>query len=142
MQHYVKKVHLIVRRDVFRADKIIQDRLLKSENIEVHFKRKPAEILEEDNKVKGLVLENSETGEKEELMVNGIFPFIGLDPMTQCAKSLGIVNSAGYIDANENMETAVKGIFVAGDVRNKQLRQVVTATNDGAIAGQYIASLK
>ena len=62
-------------------------------------------------------------------MVNGIFPFIGLDPMTQCAKSLGIVNSAGYIDANENMETAVKGIFVAGDVRNKQLRQVVTATN-------------
>ena len=75
-------------------------------------------------------------------MVNGIFPFIGLDPMTQCAKSLGIVNSAGYIDANENMETAVKGIFVAGDVRNKQLRQVVTATNDGAIAGQYIASLK
>ena len=98
-----KKVHLIVRRDVFRADKIIQDRLLKSENIEVHFKRKPAEILEEDNKVKGLVLENSETGEKEELMVNGIFPFIGLDPMTQCAKSLGIVNSAGYIDANENM---------------------------------------
>ena len=137
-----KKVHLIVRRDVFRADKIIQDRLLKSENIEVHFKRKPAEILEEDNKVKGLVLENSETGEKEELMVNGIFPFIGLDPMTQCAKSLGIVNSAGYINANENMETAVKGIFVAGDVRNKQLRQVVTATNDGAIAGQYIASLK
>ena len=132
-----KKVHLIVRRDVFRADKIIQDRLLKSENIEVHFKRKPAEILEEDNKVKGLVLEYSETGEKEELMVNGIFPFIGLDPMTQCAKSLGIVNSAGYIDANENMETAVKGIFVAGDVRNKQLRQV-----DGAIAGQYIASLK
>ena len=95
-----------------------------------------------DNKVKGLVLENSETGEKEELMVNGIFLFIGLDPMTQCAKSLGIVNSAGYIDANENMETAVKGIFVAGDVRNKQLRQVVTATNDGAIAGQYIASLK
>ena len=46
------------------------------------------------------------------------------------------------LDANENMETAVKGIFVAGDVRNKQLRQVVTATNDGAIAGQYIASLK
>ena len=137
-----KKVHLIVRRDVFRADKIIQDRLLKSENIEVHFKRKPAEILEEDNKVKGLVLENSETGEKEELMINGIFPFIGLDPMTQCAKSLGIVNAEGYIDANENMETAVKGVFVAGDVRSKQLRQVVTATNDGAIAGQYIASLK
>ena len=53
-----KKVHLIVRRDVFRADKIIQDRLLKSENIEVHFKRKPVEILEEDNKVKGLTTDD------------------------------------------------------------------------------------
>ena len=108
-----------------------------------NFKRKPAEILEEDNKVKGLVLENSETGEKEELMINGIFPFIGLDPMTQCAKSLGIVNAEGYIDANEKYgKQQLKEIFVAGDVRSKQLRQVVTATNDGAIAGQYIASLK
>lgn len=136
------KVHLVVRRDVFRADKVIQDRLSKVENIEVHFKRKPKEILEQDQKVCGLLIENSDDQTTEELKVNGIFPFIGLDPMTQCAKSLNIVNENGYIDANENMETAVKGIFVAGDVRNKQLRQVVTATNDGAIAGQYIASLK
>lgn len=136
------KVHLVVRRDVFRADKVIQDRLSKVENIEVHFKRKPKEILEQNQKVCGLLIENSDDQTTEELKVNGIFPFIGLDPMTQCAKSLNIVSKNGYIDANENMETAVKGIFVAGDVRNKQLRQVVTATNDGAIAGQYIASLK
>ena len=102
----------------------------------------PKEILEQDQKVCGLLIENSDDQTTEELKVNGIFPFIGLDPMTQCAKSLNIVSKNGYIDANENMETAVKGIFVAGDVRNKQLRQVVTATNDGAIAGQYIASLK
>ena len=136
------KVHLVVRRDDFRADKVIQDRLSKVENIEVHFKRKPKEILEQNQKVCGLLIENSDDQTTEELKVNGIFPFIGLDPMTQCAKSLNIVSKNGYIDANENMETAVKGIFVAGDVRNKQLRQVVTATNDGAIAGQYIASLK
>ena len=136
------KVHLLVRRDVFRAEKVIQDRLSKVENIEVHFKRKPKEILEQNQKVCGLLIENSDDQTTEELKVNGIFPFIGLDPMTQCAKSLNIVSENGYIDANENMETAVKGIFVAGDVRNKQLRQVVTATNDGAIAGQYIASLK
>lgn len=136
------KVHLVVRRDVFRADKVIQDRLSKVENIEVHFKRKPKELLEQNQKVCGLLIENSDDQTTEELKVNGIFPFIGLDPMTQCAKSLNIVSENGYIDANENMETAVKGIFVAGDVRNKQLRQVVTATNDGAIAGQYIASLK
>lgn len=134
-------VHLIVRRDVFRADKIIQDRLKEHENIIVHFKKKPFEILEENQKVKGLVLIDSETGEKEDLLVNGIFPFIGLDPMSQCVEKLGLINTQGYIDANENMETKVPGIFVAGDVRNKNLRQVVTATNDGAIAGQYIASL-
>ncbi len=135
-------VHLIVRRDVFRADKIIQDRLSKYDNIVIHFKRKPFAIMEENNKVKGLVLTDSDTGEKEELLVKGIFPFIGLDPMSRCVEKLGLINSEGYIDADENMETKVKGIFVAGDVRNKRLRQVVTATNDGAIAGQYIASLK
>ena len=134
-------VHLIVRRDVFRADKIIQDRLKEHENIIVHFKKKPFEILEDNQKVKGLVLIDSETGEKEDLLVSGIFPFIGLDPMSQCVEKLGLINTQGYIDANENMETKVPGIFVAGDVRNKSLRQVVTATNDGAIAGQYIASL-
>ncbi len=137
-----KTVHLIVRRDVFRADKVIQDRLSKHDNIIVHFKRKPYEILEENQKVKGLVLSNSDTGEKEELIVQGIFPFIGLDPMSRCVEKLNLINTQGYIDADENMETKVKGIFVAGDVRNKKLRQVVTATNDGAIAGQYIASLK
>ena len=134
-------VHLIVRRDVFRADKIIQDRLKEHENIIVHFKKKPFEILEDNQKVKGLVLIDSETGEKEDLLVSGIFPFIGLDPMSQCVEKLGLINTQGYIDANKNMETKVPGIFVAGDVRNKNLRQVVTATNDGAIAGQYIASL-
>lgn len=137
-----KTVHLIVRRDVFRADKIIQDRLKNYENIIVHFKKKPYEILEENNKVKGLILIDSDSEEKEELLVSAIFPFIGLDPMSRCVEKLGLINSQGYIDADENMETKVKGIFVAGDVRNKNLRQVVTATNDGAIAGQYIASLK
>ena len=136
-----QNVHLIVRRDVFRADKIIQDRLKEHENIIVHFKKKPFEILEDNQKVKGLVLIDSETDEKEDLLVSGIFPFIGLDPMSQCVEKLGLINTQGYIDANENMETKVPGIFVAGDVRNKNLRQVVTATNDGAIAGQYIASL-
>lgn len=137
-----KNVHLIVRRDVFRADKIIQDRLKDYGNLTVHFKKKPYEILEENNKVKGLILIDSDSGEKEELLVNAIFPFVGLDPMSQCVEKLGLINTQGYIDADENMETKVKGIFVAGDVRNKKLRQVVTATNDGAIAGQYIASLK
>ncbi len=114
--------------------------MLKCENIEVHFNSLPVEIIEDDQKVAGLIINHQD--KKETLNVSGIFPFIGLDPITDCVKQLGIVNEDGYIDADEKMETKIKGIFVAGDVRNKQLRQVVTATNDGAIAAQYIASIK
>lgn len=136
---FVEKVHLIVRRDVFRADKIVQDHVEANEKIEVHFLRKPHHILEADNKVKGIALENSQTGEIEELIVSAIFPFIGLDPITDFVSKLNIVDKHGYIETNEEMETKVPGIYAAGDVRSKYLRQVVTATNDGAIAGQVMA---
>jgi thioredoxin reductase (NADPH) len=72
---------------------------------------------------------------------DGIFPFIGLDPISGFVKDLEIVNERGYIEVDENQETSVKGIFAGGDVTEKNLRQVITAANDGAIAGQYIASL-
>lgn len=136
-----KKVHIIVRRDVFRADKIIADRVLANEKIVVHFKRKPFALLEDNNKVKGLILIDSDHNEKEELLVQGVFPFIGLDPITHFVSHLHITDDQGYILTDDNMETQVKGIFASGDVRQKNLRQVVTATNDGAIAGQYIAGL-
>lgn len=136
---FASKVHLIVRRDVFRADKIVQDALLNNDKVEVHFLKKPVEVLVENDKVKGLLLEDSNTGEKSELIVSGIFPFVGADPVTDFASSLNILDEAGYIITDENMKTAVEGIYGAGDVRQKFLRQVVTATNDGAIAAQSIA---
>ena len=136
---FASKIHLIVRRDVFRADKIIQDELVKNEKIEVHFLKKPVEVLVENNKVCGLLLEDSKTAEQTTLKVSGIFPFVGSDPVTDFATSLGILDKAGYVLTDENMKTAVKGIYGAGDVRQKFLRQVVTATNDGAIAAQNIA---
>lgn len=136
---FASKIHLIVRRDVFRADKIIQDELVKNEKIEVHFLKKPVEVLVENDKVCGLLLEDSKTAEQTTLKVNGIFPFVGADPVTDFATSLGILDKAGYVLTDENMKTAVKGIYGAGDVRQKFLRQVVTATNDGAIAAQNIA---
>lgn len=136
---FVDKVHLIVRRDVFRADKIVQDHVAANDKIVVHYLRKPHHIIEEDNKVKGLALENSNTGEVEDLSVSAIFPFIGLDPITDFVRKLDIVNEFGYIETNEDMETKISGIYAAGDVRSKHLRQVVTATNDGAIAGQAMA---
>lgn len=136
---FVNCVHLIVRRDEFRADKIIQDRVLNNEKIEIHFLKKPHHLIAKDNKVDKLALEDSKTGEITELAVKGVFPFIGLDPITEFVKDLGITDEKGYIITDETMQTKIKGLYAAGDVRQKVLRQVVTATNDGAIAGQQIA---
>ncbi|WP_278849864.1 thioredoxin-disulfide reductase [Thomasclavelia spiroformis] len=136
---FVSKVHLIVRRDVFRADKIIQDHVYANEKIEIHFLKKPHHLIEKDGKVDKLALEDSKTGEISELAVKGVFPFVGLDPITNFVSDLGICDEHGYIITDETMKTKVPGIYAAGDVRQKILRQVVTAANDGAVAGQQIA---
>jgi len=137
----VKSVHVVVRRDVLRADHYLADKLKHQDNIEMHYLKKPHDIEITDNKITGLIVEDSLTQELSTIPVQGIFPFIGLDPVSEFVKDLGIVNERGYIEVDENMETSVTGIFAGGDVTEKNLRQVVTATNDGAIAGQYIASL-
>ena len=137
----VSRVHIIVRRDVLRADQYLVNKLQTKENIEMHYLKKPHEIVVDNQKVAGLVVEDSHTGELSTIEAQGIFPFIGLDPITEFVKVLGIVNEKGYIEVDENQETKVAGIFAGGDVTDKSLRQVVTAANDGAIAGQYIASL-
>ncbi|WP_028042893.1 thioredoxin-disulfide reductase [Candidatus Stoquefichus massiliensis] len=137
----VKEVHVIVRRDVLRADQYLIDKLKEKDNVKMHYLRKPASIEITDNKVSGLVVSDSNTGELLTISTDGIFPFIGLDPISGFVKDLDIVNERGYIEVDENQETKIKGLFAGGDVTEKNLRQVVTATNDGAIAGQYIASL-
>jgi thioredoxin reductase (NADPH) len=128
-----------MRRDVFRADKIISEKALATENIEFHFKKKPHAVLSDETHVTGLEMEDSDTGALSSLEVSGIFPFVGNDPVTDFVKDLGITNERGYIIVNENMETKKEGIYAIGDVIAKDLRQVVTAANDGAIAGQHIA---
>ncbi len=139
---FVSKVHIIVRRDVFRADEIVQKKILQNDKIQVHFLRKPHHIIGE-TRVEGIGIEDSKTGAIEEIAVRAIFPFIGLDPITHFVMDLGITDTRGYIETNDKMQTKVAGIYAAGDVRQKDLRQVVTATNDGAIAGQEMAvSLK
>lgn len=137
----VKDVHIIVRRDVLRADQYLIDKLQQKENIQIHFLKKPHAVEVTDNKVSGLTVEDSKTGELSTIETQGIFPFVGLDPITGFVRDLNIVNDKGYIEVDENQETSIKGIFAGGDVTEKNLRQVITAANDGAIAGQYIASL-
>lgn len=137
----VKEVHVVVRRDVLRADQYLIEKLNQKENIEMHYLKKPYEVEVKDNKVSGLIVSDSQTNELSTISADGIFPFIGLDPISDFVKGLGIVNERGYIEVDENQETVMKGIFAGGDVTEKNLRQVITAANDGAIAGQYIASL-
>lgn len=142
----VKKITIVIRRDVFRADEVIQKKVLANDKIEVIRNKLPQEVLIKDNKVAGLKVKDAKTGELTDIYAKGIFPYIGNDPVTQFAKKLGITDENGYILADENMQTKVKGIYGAGDVCKKFLRQIVTAVSDGAIAaqsaGRYIESLQ
>lgn len=137
----VSEVHVIVRRDVLRADQYLIEKLKEKNNVKMHYLRKPVSVEISDNKVSGLVVADSHSGELSTITTDGIFPFIGLDPISGFVGDLGIVNERGYIEVDENQETKIKGLFAGGDVTEKNLRQVITAANDGAIAGQYIASL-
>ena len=140
----VKKVNIVIRRDVFRAEAAIQKQVTENEKINVIVKHVPDSLIIENNKIAGLNIRNVETGEITPLPCSGIFPYIGADPSTDFVDS-SILNERGYIVADRDMSTAIPGIFAAGDVIDKQLRQVVTATSDGAIAAdgaiKYIKNL-
>jgi len=135
LTRFASKVTIIHRRNEFRAQKILQKRAFENEKIEVIWDTVVKEIRGE-NVVQNLLLENVKTGEQREFAANGIFIYVGMDPLTESVRGLGITNEAGYVLTDDNMRTKVKGIFAAGDVREKMLRQVVTATGDGSIAAQ------
>lgn len=137
LTQFVNKLYLVIRRDVFRADKIVQDKIAANPKIEVIVKRLPKRLIVE-NSVKGLVLENVDTKEEKVLDVDGIFPYIGALPNTDFVKDLDILDDNGYVITDANMKTKIDGIYGAGDVIVKGLRQVVTASNDGAVAAQSI----
>lgn len=136
LTQFAQTVNIVIRRDVFRADKIAVEKALANPKINVIKKNIPISILETDGKVSGLVIENVDTKEQTTIETSGIFPYIGADPCTEMCEGLDILNEKGYIKVNTDMSTNVKGIYGAGDVCDKVLRQVVTATNDGAIAAQ------
>lgn len=133
---FASKVTIVHRRDALRAQKIIQDRAFKNEKIDFIWDTVLKSINDIDGKVGTVTLENVKTGEIYEKETAGVFIYIGLVPMTEPFESLGITNEEGYIPTNENMETSIPGIFAAGDVREKTLRQIVTATGDGSIAAE------
>ena len=132
-----EKVTIIIRRDVFRADASVIDRVKANEKIEIITKHVPSELVIEDDRICGLKIRNVDTNEESIVPCKGIFPYIGADPCTGFLDA-SILDERGYIKVNPDMSTAIKGIYGAGDCIQKDLRQVVTACNDGAIAANSI----
>lgn len=128
----------ILVRSKLRADAMLVEKAEKNEKIHIKMGYVPTEVLDDGTKVVGIKIQNLETKAEEVLETSGIFPYIGLDPMTSYCKDLPILDEEGYVLTDERMETAVHGIYAAGDVRRKQIRQVITAASDGAIAAQNI----
>ncbi|MGN0308287.1 MAG: thioredoxin-disulfide reductase [Lachnospiraceae bacterium] len=129
-------VHLIHRRDTLRATKIYHEPLMQTDNVIFHWNSKVVDLTE-DGKVSGIVLENIKTGERETVAVDGVFVSIGRQPATELFEGQLDLDEAGYIVADETTKTSVAGVFAVGDVRQKALRQVVTAVADGAVAAHY-----
>lgn len=136
---FASKVYIIHRRDEFRADRAAVERALSNPKI-VPIWNSVVEKIEGDGMVENLVLKNVKTGEISDLPVAGVFMFVGQAPHDEPIKGLLETTKGGWIKTNEKMETSVEGIFAAGDLRDKALRQVVTAAADGAIAAMSASS--
>ncbi len=130
------KVYVVHRRDELRASAVLANAARKTENIEFVWNSVPEAFLGED-KLTAIRLKNVKTGEVSELVTDGAFVAVGIVPKTDLIKDQLTLASNGSIETNERMETSVKGVFAAGDIRNTPLRQVVTACADGAIAATY-----
>src|SRR5690625_3855833 len=133
---FAKKVTVIHRREELRAQKILQERAFDNEKMAFVWNHVVAEINGEDNKVSSVTLTSTVDGTEQDFETDGVFVYIGNLPKSDPFEKLEITNEEGYIQTNELMETNVPGIFAAGDIREKQLRQIVTATSDGSIADE------
>ena len=130
------KVYLVHRRDELRATKIYHERLENDENIEIKWNSSVKE-LKSGISLTGAVLENTVTGETEEIQIDGMFISVGEAPVTELFKDQLELDDVGYIIADETTKTSIPGVFAAGDVRTKALRQIVTAAADGAVAAYF-----
>lgn len=127
------KVYLIHRRHELRAAKTLQDKLFNMPNIEVIWDTVVTKVDGSDS-VEGLVLENKITKAISKLTVDGVFVAVGMNPNSQMVKNQVALADGGWIITDDDCETNIKGVFAAGDVRKKSLRQVVTSVSDGATA--------
>ena len=126
-----KKVYLIHRRHELRAAAVLQDRLFALPNVEILWDTM-VDAIEGENAVEAIKLTNRKTGESGELPVQGVFIAVGIRPDSDLVAGKAALDENGYLIAGEDGVTSVPGLFAAGDVRTKQLRQIITAASDGA----------
>ena len=133
LSRIAKKVILVHRRDTLRATKVYHEPLMKAENVEFMWNSVVSELLHGD-KVTGVRLENVTTGEESVVECDGVFVSVGRKPATGFLMGQVALDENGYVIAGETTQTNIPGVYAIGDMRTKQLRQVVTAVADGAVA--------
>lgn len=136
LANLAKDVDVIHRRDQLRAEKVLQTRAFNNPKMEFTWDSVPVEIVGDENKVTGIKVHNKKTDEDKVIDASGIFIYIGNVPNSEPFKDLEITDDQGWIITNDEMETTVPGVYAIGDVRQKKLRQIVTAVGEGGIAGQ------
>ena len=136
LSRLAKKVYVVHRRDTLRAEKFYHEPLMKAENVEFLWNSVASEFVA-DERVTGLKIKNVQTDEITETACDGVFVSIGRKPATDFLKDALQLDNNGYIIADETTQTSVDGVFAAGDIRTKALRQVVTAAADGAVAVHF-----
>jgi thioredoxin reductase (NADPH) len=126
------KVYVIHRRDELRAAKVLQERLLSLENVEMLWSRTVTSISGEDGQVTSVLTASTKGEGEREIAVSGVFMAVGIQPTSSLADGQLRLDRGGYIEAGEDGKTSEPGVFAAGDLRTKQLRQIITACADGA----------
>ena len=137
LSRIAKKVYLIHRRDSLRATRVYHEPLAKAENVEFVWNSTVSELLHEE-KLTGVIVKDVNSGQERKLELDGLFISIGRDPATELFRGQLELDKNGYIVAGESTETNLPGVFAAGDVRTKDVRQIVTAASDGAVAAHFV----
>lgn len=148
LTRYASHIDLLVRGDAMRASEVLQHEIKKhSDKITVHLNSTTDEIVAKDNKVTHVVSTNTKTGKKKNFATDGVFVFVGLAPNTDFLKGTKVkLDKVGLIETNHTLETAISGVFAAGDVRSGATMQIASATGEGATAAlmirEYLDNLK
>ena len=133
LSRIAEKVYLISRNDSLTANKVAQEKLFKTENVEILWNSTVTKLNGEE-KLNGIQVTNTKENKIIELEMDGLFVAVGSSPSTELVKDLVDLNKNGYIIADESCKTSVEGIFAIGDIRTKSVRQVLTAAADGAVS--------